>query len=176
MPGFSFLASCTPSSFAVALSVGSFPVLGSVDDMCCSVANLVVEVAIVVSRGLVLVCSSVGVEEAFVNGIVAVSFCVLIAVVASEVGLPLKLVAGVVGVVVVPSDGEVVAVVVLLLIPEVLVVALLAPVNGNVAGLAVETTVGVVSCVSFVVLPRLVGAVVYIKVTFKVAYGETLVR
>ena len=224
MPGFSFLTPCAPSSFAVAVSVGSIPVLGSVDGTCCSVASFVVEVPFVVSRGVVLICSSVVndlvVEEAFVNGkavvsfclvkaVVAsevgstltfvagvvndlvvkepfvddnavVSFCLVKAVVASEVGLTLTFVAGVVGFVVVPSDGVIAAVVVCQVLSVVPVVALLlllvallvAPDKGDVAGTTVETTVRVVTCVSFVVLPRLVGgAAVSTDITLKVAYN-----
>lgn len=179
MAGFSSLALCTPSSFAVAaVSVHCLPVLlGSVGEMRCSVGCLVVEVS-VVSRGLVLVCSSVVkdvvVEEVFVNGKIVV-FSFVITVLASEVGLPL--VAGVVCFVVVSSGGDLVVVVVvvvlLLLMLEVVVDALLplvvplivVPVDGIVVGLTVvEMTDGVVFCVSFVVLLRLVGAVKYIHI------------
>lgn len=174
LPGFSFLASCTRSSFGVAASVGFSPVLCLVDEMSCSVASLVVGVPFVVSRGLVVVCSSVVtdkvVEEAFVNGNDAFSLCLVMVVIASEVGLLLTFVAGVVGFVVVFSDGVVVAaVVVLLLLLVVLEVALLplvvplivASVDGNVPAIAVEPTVGVVTSVFFVVLPIIVGAMTY---------------
>lgn len=201
-----------------------------VGEMSCSVASLVVEVSSVVSRGLVLVFSPVVLEVAvgdvFVNGEVVVSLCFVVAVAASEVGLPLEFLARVVGFVLVPFDVVVAAVVVLLfdgvvaavvvllfdavvaavvallfdglvatvvvLLFDVVVAAvvvllsllealeavllplvvhlIVAAVNGNVAGLTVETTVGEVTRVSFVVLPRPVGAFVHIQIILEVIY------
>ena len=231
MPGFSFLTLCTPSSSSVAVVVHSFPLLGPVGEMCFSVAGRAVEYSSVGSLGLALPVV-LEVEEVFVNGKIVVSFCFVVAVGTSELGLLLEFPARVVGsvlvpfdvvvgavvdlfdvgvvtvvvelfdvvvataivlvlfdvvfaaVVVVPFDVVVAAVVVVwldvlvaaaaavvslwllevlvdLLVPLV-VPLIVGPVNGNVAGLTTVTTVGEIGCVTFVVLPRVVGAVVQI--------------
>ena len=167
MPVFSFRTLCTSSPVAVAVVICPFPLLGPVGEIWSSVAGRVVEGSPVGSLGLSVVSfpvvQDVSVEEESVNGKIDVSFCFVVAVGTSEVGLPLEIPARVVGSVFVSFDVVVAAVVLVLF--DVIVVAAVVVVLFDVVAAAVVFVVlcdVVVPVVVVVLFDILVAAVVVV--------------